>query len=65
MVKKYAGGYIRIYTVNVQLPSNLCYAVLQFRVIALLMEAISTSELLINFYQTTWHNIPEDSYLHV
>jgi hypothetical protein len=33
------------------------------RVIALMMEAASTSETLLNFYQTTWHNNPEDSHL--
>jgi hypothetical protein len=27
-------------------------------------EAASTSETSVNFYQTTWRNIPEDSYLH-
>jgi hypothetical protein len=31
--------------------------------IALLMEAASTSEMLVNFYQTTQCNIPEDSHL--
>jgi hypothetical protein len=30
----------------------------------LMMEAASTSETLLNFYQTTRHNIPEDSHLH-
>jgi hypothetical protein len=28
------------------------------------MGAASTSETLVNFYQTTWHNNPEDSHLH-
>jgi hypothetical protein len=32
--------------------------------IALMMEAASTSETLVNFYQTTRRNIPEDSHLH-
>jgi hypothetical protein len=32
--------------------------------IALMMEAVSTSETSINFYQTTIRNIPEDSHLH-
>jgi hypothetical protein len=27
-----------------------------------MMEAASTSESSVNFCQTTWHNIPEDSY---
>jgi hypothetical protein len=33
--------------------------------IALMMEAISTSEISINLNDTIQHNIPEDSYLHV
>jgi hypothetical protein len=32
------------------------------RVIALMMVAASTPETSVNFYQTTWHNIPEDSH---
>jgi hypothetical protein len=32
--------------------------------IALMMEAVSTSETLVNFYQTTRRNNPEDSHLH-
>jgi hypothetical protein len=32
--------------------------------IALKMEAASTSETSVNFYQTTRRNIPEDSHLH-
>jgi hypothetical protein len=31
---------------------------------ALMMEAANVSETSVNFYQTTWHNIPEDSHLH-
>jgi hypothetical protein len=31
--------------------------------IALMMEAASTSETAVNFYQTTRHNNPEDSHL--
>jgi hypothetical protein len=34
-------------------------------VIALMMEAASTFETSVNFYQTTWLNIPEDSHLHI
>jgi hypothetical protein len=30
-----------------------------------MMEAASTSETLVNFCQTTWHNIPEDSHLQI
>jgi hypothetical protein len=33
-------------------------------IIALIMESASTSETSLNFYQTTRHNIPEDSHLH-
>jgi hypothetical protein len=33
-------------------------------IIALMMEAASTSETLVNFYQTTCRNNPEDSDLH-
>jgi hypothetical protein len=29
------------------------------------MEAADISETSVNFYQTRWHNNPEDSYLHV
>jgi hypothetical protein len=32
--------------------------------IDLMMEAVSTSETSVNFYETTRHNIPEDSHLH-
>jgi hypothetical protein len=28
-----------------------------------MMEAVSTSEMSVNFQQTTWHNTPEDSHL--
>jgi hypothetical protein len=31
--------------------------------ITLMMEALRISEMLVNFYQTTWHNNPEDSHL--
>jgi hypothetical protein len=31
---------------------------------ALMMKAVSTSETWVNFYQTTWRNIAEDSHLH-
>jgi hypothetical protein len=33
-------------------------------VIALMMEAAHTSETLANFYETTWHNIPEGCHHH-
>jgi hypothetical protein len=32
--------------------------------IALMLEAVSTSEMSVNFYYTTWRNNPEDSHLH-
>jgi hypothetical protein len=32
--------------------------------IALMMKAVSTSKTSVNFYQTTWHNIPEDSHIY-
>jgi hypothetical protein len=34
-------------------------------IIALIMEAASTSEPSVNFYQSTPRNIPEDSHLHI
>jgi hypothetical protein len=33
-------------------------------IIALMMEAASTSETSVNLYETTWCSIPEDSHLH-
>jgi hypothetical protein len=33
-------------------------------IIALMMEAASTSEMSVNFYQTMWHNNPEGCHLH-
>jgi hypothetical protein len=33
--------------------------------LALMVEAASTSEKSVNFYQTTRHNNPEVSYLHI
>jgi hypothetical protein len=33
-------------------------------IIALKMDAATISETLVNFHQTTQHNIPQDSYLH-
>jgi hypothetical protein len=35
-----------------------------FRQITLMMEAVSSSETSINIYQSTRHNIPENSHLH-
>jgi hypothetical protein len=34
-------------------------------IIALMMEAVSTSEMSVNFYETTRRNIPEDGHLHI
>jgi hypothetical protein len=34
--------------------------VLAASIIALMMEAAGISEMLVNFYQTSWCNIPED-----
>jgi hypothetical protein len=34
------------------------------RVITLMIEAASTSETSVNFYQSTWRNNPEDSQLY-
>jgi hypothetical protein len=35
------------------------------RTIAPMMEGIRTSETSVNFYPTTWRNIPEDSHFHI
>jgi hypothetical protein len=32
--------------------------------ITLLLEAVSTSETLVSYYETTWCNIPEGCHLH-
>jgi hypothetical protein len=40
------------------------FAVSIVRVMALMMEAASTSETLVKFYQTTQRNIPEDNHLY-
>jgi hypothetical protein len=42
----------------------LAASIITFRVIALMKETTSTSEMSVNFYQTTWPDIPEDSHLH-
>jgi hypothetical protein len=42
----------------------LC-TVIKVHAITLMMEAASTSETLVNFYQTTWRNNPEDSHLQI
>jgi hypothetical protein len=44
---------------------NIGYDVtIQTAIIALMMEAARTSEMSVNFYQTTQRNSPEDSHLH-
>jgi hypothetical protein len=48
-------------------PCSLVKAYRRFRyayIIALIMEAVSTSKMSVNFYQTTRRNKPEDSQLH-
>jgi hypothetical protein len=40
-----------------------CYLHHQGRLITLMMVAASTSEMSVNFYQTTWCYNPEDSHL--
>jgi hypothetical protein len=45
-------------------PCNLLEIYWHFsKLIALMMESASTSEMLVNFYQTTCRNNPEDSHL--
>jgi hypothetical protein len=34
-------------------------------IIALMIEAVNSSEMSVSFYQTTWRNIPEDSHLRI
>jgi hypothetical protein len=41
-----------------------CSLVEVYQLIALMMEAASTSETSVNFHQTAWCNNPEDSRLH-
>jgi hypothetical protein len=42
----------------------LAASIVRAIIIALMMEAARTSETLVNFYQTTRRNNPDDSYLH-
>jgi hypothetical protein len=42
----------------------LCSLVEVYRRFRVMMEAASTSEMLVNFYQTTWRCNPEDSHLY-
>jgi hypothetical protein len=32
---------------------------------AMMMEAVGISETSVNFYESTWRNIPEDSHIHI
>jgi hypothetical protein len=41
-----------------------CMMMAVFWDVALMMEAVSSSETSVNIYQTTWCNIPKDSHLH-
>jgi hypothetical protein len=49
-------------------PCSLVYIDRRFRgaycLVALMMEAVNTSETSVSIYQTTRRNIPEDSHLH-
>jgi hypothetical protein len=58
-------GFEVLTTANIRWPSWVWsgYVASINREIALMMEAASTSEMLINFYQTTWHYNPHDSHL--
>jgi hypothetical protein len=44
-------------------PGSLIEVNQHFRAGLLLMEAVSTSEMSANFYETMWHNITEDRHL--
>jgi hypothetical protein len=47
----------------VVVPCSLVETDRRFR--AMIMEAVSTSEMSVNFYKTARRNFPEDSHLHV
>jgi hypothetical protein len=49
-----------VLSANELIPKHLIPA----SIIRVMMEAASSSETSVNFYQTTWRNIPEDSQLH-
>jgi hypothetical protein len=51
--------------VSEMLYASIIRAIIVLPMIALMMEAGSTSETSINFHQTTRRNIPEDSHLHI
>jgi hypothetical protein len=37
----------------------------EIQLIAVMMEAVITSETSVNFYHTTWHSIPEDGRIEI
>jgi hypothetical protein len=43
--------------------ANLGSEMLKLPIVAVMMEAVNTSETSINFYETTRHNIPGDNHL--
>jgi hypothetical protein len=43
---------------------KLTASIMRSMMFTLMMEAVSTSEISVNFYETIWRNIPEDSNLH-
>jgi hypothetical protein len=49
-------------TVSVKM-TTVFWDVAPCSITAVMMEAVSTSETSVNFYETTRHNIPEDSHL--
>jgi hypothetical protein len=49
---------------NIATRDRLIQFILLGGTIVLMMEAVSTYETSVNFYQTTRRNIPEDSHLH-
>jgi hypothetical protein len=42
----------------------LTASIIRTVIIALMMEAVITSEMPVNFYKATWRSIPEDSHFH-
>jgi hypothetical protein len=43
--------------------SEVLTEAVSFTNITLMVEAVSTSEMFVTFYQTAWHNIPQDIHL--
>jgi hypothetical protein len=46
------------------MKTTVFWDIVQFSFIALMMEAVSTSETSVNFYETTQRNIPEGCHLY-